>query len=95
MRIDNSFLSGVNTASARTAPVSQDPGVRLASPTGASNSGAHVPSPEAIQLQQQLAQIPEVRQDRLTEVSIKLASGYYLSPQAANWTAGAILASGE
>jgi hypothetical protein len=96
MRIDNSFLSSVSTPSARSAPVSQDAGLRLVAQTAAAaDPGAHVPSPQAQQLLQQLAQIPDVRQGRLTEVSIKLASGYYLTPQAASWTAGAILSSGE
>ena len=49
------------------------------------------PAPELVHLFSLVRQTPEVRSDRLQQVGQRLAAGDYLTPQAADQTAAALL----
>ncbi len=91
MHIDNTYLTnrpvaqpeettGTADASRRTSAPSQPP----------SDASSHVRSAELLQLLAQVKQPPEVRPDVLARVAERLASGHYLTRDAAEQTAGAI-----
>ncbi len=51
----------------------------------------HVPARELTRLQEQLSELETVRQDRVSQIKEKFASGFYSTPEAAEQTASAIL----
>jgi len=80
--------SGVNRTDSRPA--------RSEKAASASEDGSsHVPSAELKSLLKDLRDIPEVRPEKLADAAAKIASGYYLTPEAASKTAEAILRSGD
>ncbi|MCC6419038.1 MAG: hypothetical protein IT429_12455 [Gemmataceae bacterium] len=90
MRVNNVHLTYVPVAqpeARQAADAHQAEGVASTTPNQAST---HVPSAQLAGLLDQVRQTPAVRPDRLREVAERLASGYYLTPEAAQQTADAI-----
>ena len=69
-----------NRASGTQAPRPEDPSV-------------HSPDPEVVELIAQVSQIPEIRESVVKEVAGRLANADYLTPEAAERTAEALLES--
>ncbi len=96
MRIDNSYLSGLTAGETRG---SQGPGEAgqkgEARADRAATSSSHVPSPELARLRALLQASPASRSDVLDRVGQRLKSGYYLTQDAAQQTADALLNAAE
>jgi hypothetical protein len=89
MHIDNTYLTNRTIAQPEQPAVTQDAASRAAA-NGPPAASSHVPSPELLDLLARVKQEPEVRPDVLARVAQRLASGYYLSRQAATDTAEAV-----
>ncbi len=86
MQIDNTYLTN------RTLSPTDQPAATTRSAAGGTSPGVstHVPSAELLDLVDQVRQTPEVRKEALQRVVDKLASGAYLTREAALQTAQAI-----
>lgn len=92
MRIQNTFI-GQNVdqsgdVQTPRVPIQQ----REATVPVPEQASEHVPAPEVQSLSSQAQQIPEVREDRVTDIGQRLAGGEYLTRDAAVRTADALLA---
>jgi hypothetical protein len=87
MHIDNTYLT--NRTLGPTEQPTPTPDAAKA-PAAPSEVSAHVRSPELLSLIDQVRQTPEVRKEALQRVVAKLATGAYLTREAALQTARAI-----
>lgn len=97
MHIDNSsYLTNRPLGQSEEASATPDTTKRPAAtgPTPHAVS-SHVRSPELLEMLARVNHAPEVRPEVLQRAAQRLASGYYLSRQAAEETASAILESGD
>jgi hypothetical protein len=90
MHIDNTYLTNRSLSPTEQPAAAPDAAKAAAAGTTPSDVSAHVPSPELLDLLDQVRQTPEVRKEALQRVADKLASGAYLTRQAALQTAEAI-----
>jgi hypothetical protein len=90
MRINNIFLSNLPIGQAENRETESAPRAEesTAAKTGLS---AHVPSAELTNLLEQVRNTPEMRRELLAEIGRRLAEGYYLTSEAAERAAEAIL----
>lgn len=90
MRINNIYLTNlpVDHAEGKEADAPERPEGAPAVTPGVS---AHVPSAELTGLLEQVRNTPEVRQELLAEIARRMADGYYLTSEAAERAADAIL----
>ncbi len=90
MKINNNGVSQASVAPAQPTPATTP--AQLASvDSAASESDSYTPSAELARLIGLAKQEPAVREDRVRDVTQRLQSGAYLTPQSAAKTADAIL----
>jgi hypothetical protein len=89
MHIDNTYLTNRSLGPTEQ-PAAAPDAAKAAAGAAPADVSAHVPSPELLDLLDQLRQTPEVRKEAMQRVAEKLASGAYLTRQAALQTAAAI-----
>jgi hypothetical protein len=88
--MDNTYLTN-RTLGPTEQPAAASDGTKAGSAGAApADISAHVPSPELLDLLDQVRETPEVRKEALQRVVEKLATGAYLTRQAALQTAEAI-----
>lgn len=91
MHIDNTYLTnrtvGQPEQPAATPDATNRPG---AAAPPASAASTHVPSPELLEFLARVKVAPEVRQEVIDRVAQRLATGYYLTRDAAETTAEAV-----
>ncbi len=94
MRVNNVYLTNVEVGQPETA---QKPKTnsQLGQTGQAAEKSSHVPSQELTRLLEQLRQTPEVREEKIQEIQKNLLTGYYLSAEAAEKTATAIVKTSE
>jgi hypothetical protein len=90
MYIDNTYLTNRTIGQPEPSAPTPDASSRLAATGSPPADSSHVPSVELQLLVAQVQQAPDVRPDVLARVAQRLASGYYLSRDAAEQTAEAI-----
>jgi hypothetical protein len=90
MHIDNTYLTNRTLGSAEQPAVTPDAAKSAAAGATPPGVSAHVPSAELLDLLDQVRQTPEVRKEALQRVADKLASGAYLTREAALQTAQAL-----
>ena len=91
MHIENTYLTNRTLGSAEQPAAAPDAAKGTApAVTPQPEASSHVPSPELLDLLEQVQQTPDVRKDVLQRVSQRLQSGYYLTRAAATQTAEAI-----
>jgi hypothetical protein len=97
MHIDNhSYLTNRPLGQSEEASGTTDTAKRTGSAGAAPRAvSSHVRSPELLEMLARVKHAPEVRPEVLQRAAQRLASGYYLSRQAAEETASAILDSGD
>ena len=93
MKITN---NGIPSASLTPKPPAAAAPSSASSASSAAGIGddSYTPSPELTRLLDLVRDQPDVRENRIQEVTARLASGYYSTPQSAAETADAILAEG-
>lgn len=89
MHIDNTYLTNRTLGQTSGTP-SPAPSTESASSSEATAVSSHVPSAELLDLLDQVQQTPQVRQAVVQRAAARLASGYYLTRDAAEQTAEAI-----
>jgi hypothetical protein len=90
MHIDNTYLTNRTLGPTEQPAATPDAAKAAAAGTTPADVSAHVRSPELLDLLDQVRQTPQVRKEALQRVVDKLASGAYLTRQAALQTAEAI-----
>ena len=95
MHIDKSYLTNRTVGQPEEATAPADAPRRGAVPVPPPEASLHVPSAELVALVARVVQEPEVRPEVLQRVAQRLASGYYLTRDAAERTAEAFLDSEE
>jgi hypothetical protein len=90
MHIDNTYLTNrtLSQTSTTEPPVPSNDTTPSGLPAPVSSS--HVPSPELLDLLDQVRQVPEVRREAVMRAVQRVASGYYLNRAAAEQAAESI-----
>jgi hypothetical protein len=91
MRIDPSNLSGTPISAADAGQPASPAAPGAQSTPAVDDRSQHLPSPELQQLTAAVRNLPEVREDVVQRVAGQLAAGQYLTPEAAEQTAQAML----
>ena len=86
MQIDNTYLTNRRVGRPDEAAAGGEP-IRRGEPQALPDASVHVPSPELLELMARVEQAPEVRPEVLERVAQRLASGFYLTREAAEQTA--------
>lgn len=93
MQVNNNYISNPNIGKSGQMPNTNEAARRAeaVAPSSLLESSTHTPSPELMQFLSIARQTPQVRQKVLQQVAQRLADGDYLTPEAAEKTADAIL----
>ena len=90
MHIDNTYLTNRTLGQTSGTPYATSGSEATQSSALPPPNSSHVPSSELLDLLDQVQQTPQVRPQALQRVAQRLASGYYLTRDAAEQTAEAI-----